>query len=243
MTRTLAVVPAYNEVEALPATLGALHRAHPDIDVVVVDDGSRDATAAVAAAGGATVLRLPYNLGIGGALRAGFRWAIDEGYTRAIQFDADGQHDPAGIASLLAALDAGADLVIGSRFAESTNTYEVGRIRRRAMGLLRLAVRLVSGQTFTDTSSGFRGFSHRMLVEFSRSYPIDYLESTEALLLAAAGGFRIMEVPVPMHQRQGGEASSRRFHLAYHYVRLLFVMAISVTRRHPVLPTAEEPAR
>lgn len=237
MTRSIAIIPAYNEAVALPATIAGLRSLHPDLDVVVVDDGSTDATAETAAAAGVTVLRLPFNLGVGGALRAGFRWAVDQGYDRAVQFDADGQHDPASVAALLDAVDAGADLAIGSRFADATITYDVGRVRRRAMGVLRLMVRLVAGHRFTDTSSGFRAFSRPMLVEFARNYPVDYLESTEALVMAATAGYHVVEIPVLMHERQGGTASSRRFRLVYHYVRLLFVVLVSVTRRPRPLPT------
>lgn len=229
----LVIVPALDEEAALPGTLAGLRAAQPDLDVVVVDDGSTDATAAVAAAGGAIVLSLPFNLGIGGALQTGFRYAVRNGYQRAVQFDADGQHDAASITALLEALDDGTDLVIGSRFAHRDHRYEVGRVRAGAMGLLRVAVRQLSGQRFTDTSSGFRGFSRNMLEEFAEHYPADYMESVEALLLASAAGFRVTEVPVVMHQRQEGNPSQRRLRLLYHYLRLLLVIAVSAPGRTP----------
>jgi len=134
--RTVAIIPAYNEAEALPGVLAALQAAHPTIDVVVVDDGSRDDTAGVARRPGVTVLRLPFNLGIGGALRMGFRYAVEQGYDRGFQFDADGQHDAHQVGRLLAELDAGADMVIGSRCA-GQGDYQVGRSRGLAMGFLR----------------------------------------------------------------------------------------------------------
>src|SRR5690606_12515917 len=115
----------------------------------------------------------PFNMGIGGALRTGFRYAVRRGYAQAVQFDGDGQHDPAEIAPLLEALDAGADMVVGSRFADRSQTYEVGLMRARAMGVLRLMVRQLSGQTFTDTSSGFRAFSRPVLELFARNYPYE----------------------------------------------------------------------
>lgn len=225
--RVLVIIPAFNEEAALPTTLAGLRAASADLDVVVVDDGSIDATARVAASAGVPVLRLPFNLGIGGALQTGFRYAVANGYQRAVQFDADGQHDPASISTLLGALDDGSDLVIGSRFAGRSERYEVGRVRAGAMGLLRLAVRQLSGQRFTDTSSGFRAFSRDMLEEFAERYPADYLESVEALLLASAAGFRVVEVPVVMHPRQEGSPSQRRLRLLYHYLRLLLVIAVS----------------
>ncbi len=199
--------------------------------MVVVDDGSTDATAEVARAGGAVVLSLPFNLGIGGALRTGFRYAVEQGYQRAVQLDADGQHDPAAISVLLAALD-DADLVIGSRFGGHAS-YEVGRTRRRAMRLLEFTLRVLSGRTFTDTSSGFRAFGRPVLEFFARTYPSEYMESVEALLAATYEGFRIVEVPIQMHERAGGTPSNIRIKLAYHYVRLMVSLVTNASRRRP----------
>jgi glycosyltransferase involved in cell wall biosynthesis len=231
--RTLIIVPAYNEQDALPEVLGGLAALGEPHDVVVVDDGSTDATASVAALEGVAVLRLPFNLGIGGALRCGFRYAVRHGYERAVQFDGDGQHDPAAIADLLAGLDAGADMVIGSRFADSSHSYEVSRMRAGAMGVLRFVVRQLSGQRFTDTSTGFRAFDLDVLEFFAREYPADYMESVEALVLALAAGFRVDEVPVRMSARAAGQPSNRRLKLLYHYIRLLLVITVSAGRRVP----------
>ncbi len=229
----LVVIPAYNEQDALPAVLAELRRSHPEADVVVVDDGSHDRTLEVAQAGGAAALRLPYNLGIGGALRAGFRYAAQHGYRRAVQFDADGQHDPDEIDTLLAPLDEGADLVIGSRFAEGRTDYEVGRVRRRAMRLLGRAVRILSGQEFTDTSSGFRAFGPSALELFAADYPAEYMESVEALVMACTSGLHVVEVPVRMRVRAGGQPSTRNVRLVYHYSRLLLVMLLTSRRARP----------
>ena len=124
--RTLVIIPAYNEQEALPPTVQELRSHQPDLDVVVISDGSTDRTAEVARSLGVRVLELPFNLGIGGALRTGFLFAVRNDYDAAVQFDADGQHDPAHVKTLLDALDGGADMVIGSRFAESSARYDVG---------------------------------------------------------------------------------------------------------------------
>lgn len=202
-----------------------------DFDVVVVDDGSVDATADIARRGGATVLTLPFNLGIGGALRCGFRYAVDTGYARAVQFDADGQHDPDALAVLLQPLDDGADLVIGSRFAEGSAPYEVSWARGRAMGMLRWVVQLLSRRTITDTSSGFRAFSAPMLEYFAKTYPSEYMESVEALLLALNGGFDVVEVPVAMHSRTAGDASTLRLRLVYHYLRVMLILVVTAHRR------------
>jgi glycosyltransferase involved in cell wall biosynthesis len=233
-SRTLAIVPAYNEEATLPAVLAELAASAPGLDVVVVSDGSMDSTVDVARASGVSVVELPYNLGIGGALQTGFRFASRHGYDRAVQFDADGQHDPQAIHFLLEGLDQGADLVIGSRFTSEDSTYPVGRTRRGAMSMIRIGVRLLSGRTFTDTSSGFRAFSRPLISYFSDIYPVDYMDSVEALLLALRAGFNVVEVPVSMRERKAGQASTRRLRLAYHFVRLAVVMALSPARHRAV---------
>lgn len=229
--RTVVLIPAFNEAVALPAVLADLHARAPELDVLVIDDGSSDGTAEVARRSGATVLSLPFNLGIGGALRLGFRWAAEHDYDAGVQLDADGQHDVHAIAAILAALDDGADMAIGNRFGDGSDDYAVGRTRSLAMGLLRGAVRLLTGRHFHDTSSGFRAFSKPVLQQFARRYPIEYLESVESLVLALDAGFDVREVDVTMHQRQGGEASSRQWKLAYHYLRLLIVLGATAGRR------------
>jgi len=238
--RTLVIIPAKDEEAALPGVLRDLHAHAPGLDVVVIDDGSTDGTAAAAKEAGAVVLSLPFNLGIGGALRTGFRYARRQGYERGVQFDADGQHDSSQIAALLAALDDGADMAIGNRFGGQSHSYQVSRVRAQAMGLMRFVVRQFSGKRFTDTSSGFRAFNRDMLEFFARDYPADYMESVEALLLASAAGFRVDEVPVRMHNREQGEPSTRRFKLMYHYIRLLLVITVSASRRKSMARAAAQ---
>lgn len=235
--RTLIIIPAFNEEAALPAVLADLRASVPDFDVLVVDDGSSDGTVAVAEAGGAMVARLPYNLGIGGALRTGFLFANRSGYDRAVQFDADGQHQAREICHLVAALDAGADMAIGGRFAREEISYRVGRVRGGAMRLLRLGVMALAGKRYSDTSSGFRAFSAPVLDLFARTYPAEYMDSVEALLLACYAGFDVVEVPTEMRQRQAGAASNRNLKLIYHYFRLLIVMVTTAPRRRRPRPT------
>ena len=225
--RTLVILPAFNEEEALGGVLRELARECPELDVLVVDDGSSDATSDVARAHGVPVAVLPFNLGVGGALQTGFRYAVTHGYARAIQFDADGQHDPSQVPALVAALDDGADLVIGSRFAapEAGSEYDVGRMRGGAMGLLRVAVRLLSGRRFSDTSSGFRAFSAPLLSFYAADYPNEFLGDTvEALLLACQAGFNVVEVPVSMRVRAAGTPSTKNVRLVYHYLRVLLAL-------------------
>jgi glycosyltransferase involved in cell wall biosynthesis len=246
--RALVVIPAYNEEQSLPAVLKELAEQTPEYDVLVVSDGSVDRTAEVARAAGVFVAELPFNLGIGGALRTGFQFAVTGDYQCAVQFDGDGQHDPLAVGRLLAPLDDGADMVIGSRFAEGgAVTYDVSRVRRAAMHLLRRLVRLLVGQDFTDTSSGFRAFSRPMLEYFAMTYPVEYMDSVEALVMACNAGFRVEEIPVNMRGRTGGAPSTRRLRLVYYYVRLLVVLLVSATsrgqrsRRHDTRHAPPEP--
>jgi len=201
--------------------------------VVVVDDGSTDATSDLARAAGATVLPLPFNLGVGGAIRTGIHYAVDNGYRYVLQLDGDGQHEPTEAKRLLEALDHDqADLVIGSRFASG---YEVSRHRRAAMRVLSWVVSRRLRTRVTDTTSGFRAMGPRALELFAREYPLDYLSDTvEALLLAADAGLRVIEVDVVMHTRQGGRPSANRMSSAFHLSRLLLVIVLhSLRRRTP----------
>ncbi len=229
---TLVVVPAYQEEQALPGTLKELHDVVPELDVLVVDDGSRDATAKVAAAAtDVTVARLPFNLGVGAAVRTGLRYAVDNGYQRVVVVDADGQHDPATIATLLGALDDGADMVIGSRFAGGSS-FDVGRARGRAMKSLHRVVRWQTGQSFTDTTSGFRAFDAPVVAMLARDYPVEYLADTvEVLLMVCRAGYKVVEVPVAMRTRAGGQPSARHLQLAYNYLRLMIGIVASASRK------------
>jgi glycosyltransferase involved in cell wall biosynthesis len=230
--RTLVIIPAYNEEESLPGVLKELTEQLPDDDVLVVSDGSTDRTAEVAREAGVYLAVLPFNIGIGGALRTGFAFAVRHGYERAVQFDADGQHDPVAVGLLLDSLDTGADMAIGSRFAEGgAVTYDVSRMRRRAMRFLQWLVRMLVRQRFTDTSSGFRAFSRPMLDFFAVTYPVEYMDSVEALVLACNAGFRVEEVAVNMRGRTGGAPSTKRLKLVYYYVRLVVVLLVSTTSR------------
>jgi len=236
--RTLVVVPAYQEEQALPGTLKELRDVVPELDVLVVDDGSRDATAKVAAAAtDVTVARLPFNLGVGAAVRTGLRYAVDNGYHRVVVVDADGQHDPATISTLLRALDEGADMVIGSRFRDGSS-FAVGRTRGRAMKSLHRVVRWQTGQSFTDTTSGFRAFDAPVVAMLARDYPVEYLADTvEVLLMVCRAGYKVVEVPVAMRTRAGGQPSTRHLQLAYNYLRLMIGILASASRKAIPPPT------
>ncbi len=229
---TIIVIPAFNEEDSLPAVLAELEAVVPDFDVVVVDDGSTDSTSSVASDYGVACVTLAFNLGIGGALRAGYRFADEAGYSRAVQFDADGQHRADQILPLIRALDGEADMAVGTRFG-GVGDYEVGLGRGLAMKSLRLGVRLLCGRWFSDTSSGFRAVDHDLLHVFATEYPVDYMDSVETLVAASRAGYIITEVPVRMGERAGGVPSQRRLRLVYHYARLVVALVGSSRRAFP----------
>ena len=232
MTRILIIMPALNEEESLPATLKELREVVDDPDILVIDDGSTDATAEVASRAGAVSAQLPFTLGVGGAVRVGLHYAQRNGYDRAVVIDADGQHDPAGITALLEALDHGADMAVGSRFTAGTDDYPVGRTRRQAMRFLGAIVRALTGQRFSDVTSGFRAFDRPVIELLAREYPVEYLADTvEALLIVRYAGFRVDEVPIRMRPRAAGVPSTRRVNLVINYLRLLIGILGSASRR------------
>ena len=201
---TLVVVPALDEAESIAEVVERVHRLR--YPVLVVDDGSSDETSLRAATAGAETIRLPVNLGVGAAMRAGFRYAVDHGYRRVIQVDGDLQHPPEGIPVLVAAADAGVDLVIGSRFAAG---YRTESHRRLAMRVLSRWLSRRVGVELDDVTSGFRVISEPLLSVFARDYPSEYLGDTvEAILQAQAAGATIRQVPVPIVPRTAGRATS-----------------------------------
>ncbi len=239
----LVIVPAWNEQEALPGVLAELRSALPDADVLVVDDGSTDATAAVARRGGVMVLDLPLNLGVGGAMRAGYRFAAREGYTAAVQVDADGQHDPVDVARLVDALAAeGADVVIGARFA-GVGSYEVRGPRKWAMGVLSVTLSRIAGTRLTDTTSGFRASNRRAIELFAAEYPAEYLGDTvESLVIACRAGLRVRQVAVEMRPRAGGTPSHSPVKAAIFLGRALLALVIALSRPLSTAPAATAPA-
>jgi hypothetical protein len=208
----------------------------PQCDVCVIDDGSVDATAATATSLGWSVLRLPMNLGIGGAVQAGYLWAWERGYDVAVQIDGDGQHDPAHLDALVAPIASGkADLVIGSRFL-SEGGYEGGfrstALRRAGIGYLAWFLRLRCGTRVTDPTSGFRAANHEAIGLFARHYPSDYPEP-EAVALAKRAGLRIAEVPVRMNERVHGVSSITAARTLYYLVKVSLALLLLPPRSEP----------
>jgi glycosyltransferase involved in cell wall biosynthesis len=229
--RTLAIVPALNEAEQIAKVIAELRAVEPDVEVVVVDDGSTDATAAEARRAGAHVIRLPFNLGIGGAVQTGFKYAVEHGFEIAFQLDADGQHDPGELDALIAPVARGeADIVIGSRFL-GLGQYAAPRGRRLAMALFARVVSIIVRQPLSDTSSSFRAMNRRALRLFAHEYPHGYLETVEATVMASKYGLRLKEVPVHMRQRMFGRSSLTIPLASFYAFKVIVAMFISLFRR------------
>ena len=234
-SRTLVVVPALNEEDSVGAVVEAVRAAVPDADCIVVDDGSSDATGLRARAAGADVLELPFNLGVGGAMRAGFRYAREHGHDVVVQVDADGQHDPRYIPELVSALD-GNDILIGARFA-GVDGYGARGPRRWAMRVLAIAVSQVAGRPLTDVTSGFKVTGPRAVRLFSEVYPAEYLGDTvEALVIAARAGLRIDQHPVAMLPRQAGEPSHGVIRSTVYLLRACVAFTLAMMRPSVVVP-------
>jgi len=219
------VVPALNESGSIGRVIDDVGRELRSSHVVVIDDGSTDDTARIAARAGAAVVSLPVNLGIGGAVQAGYRYALRYGFKVVIQVDGDGQHDPSEAQSLLEPVAAGkADMVVGSRWL-GRGDYVAPPGRRVGMRVLAAMVRWRTGQRFTDTTSGFRALGPRAVELFARSYPADFPE-VESIVLAARNGLRILEVPVRMTERRHGRSSITGSRSVYYMARVVLALLV-----------------
>jgi glycosyltransferase involved in cell wall biosynthesis len=235
--RPLVVVPAHNEEESLPVTLAELAREAPGIDVVVVDDGSRDRTRHVAREAGAKVIVLPINLGVGGALQTGIRFGLERGYDAVVQFDADGQHDPRDLPRVLApVLEGRADLSIGSRFVTADGAYHAPLSRRAGMVLFSSLTSLAVGRRLSDTTSGFRAYGRRVMWLCLDYFPQDFPDAP-LLIWLARNGVRWTEVPVTMRPRSGGTSFYTFTRKAYYPYKTLLASLLACWRA----PRKEEP--
>lgn len=228
--RVLTILPAWNEAESIAAVIKELQQEMPGMDVLVVDDCSRDATAATARSAGAKVLRLPYNLGVGGARRLGYRYAVEHHYDIAVQMDADGQHDPRYIHDMVEAL-AEADLVIGARFA-GEGVYKVRGPRQWAMRLLSRALSMIAKTKLTDTTSGFRACRGELINFYARNFPVEYLGDTvDTIVQAKRSGYVIKQIPVSMRPRQGGTPSASPVKSMIYLFRSGLALLLALVRR------------
>ena len=239
MNRNLAIVPAYDEAEAIATTIASIGRWAPEFDIVVVDDGSSDGTGELAAAAGAKVLRMPYNLGIGGAMQAGYVYAEENGYEVAVQVDGDGQHDARQIKDLLDCLQAnpGVNMVTGSRFLETDGDgYRSSAARRLGIRIFARVLSAITRQKVTDPTSGFRLTDRRGIELFANDYPIDYPE-VEAIVLMHTHRLRSCEIPVVMSPRLTGESAISTPQSVYYMVKVLLAVFVALFRKRPVRET------
>jgi glycosyltransferase involved in cell wall biosynthesis len=228
----IAILPAFNEEQAIGRVIDEIRAFDPGLKILVVDDGSIDRTSAVAGGRGVEVLHLPFNLGIGGAMQTGFLYALENDFEIAVQIDGDGQHDPGQLDLLFAPILAGeADLVVGSRFAQGH--HPAGRSRRAGMRFLAALVSLLARKKVTDTTSGFRALNRRAITLFAADYPYDYPE-VEAVLMATRHRLRLVEVPVKMRRRETGRSSITAARSFYYMTKVILALVMGLFRRHVV---------
>jgi glycosyltransferase involved in cell wall biosynthesis len=228
--KTLIIIPAYNEEESLPGVIRDLRENIRFADILVVNDGSRDATARTAQEMDVAVLSLPFNLGIGGAMQAGYLYAREGGYDVAVQFDGDGQHLAKEIEKLLRPVQEGrADLVVGSRFLNQ-GKYNATAFRKIGIWIFSSVLSRILGMPVTDSTSGFRAANRRVIEFFSRTYPDDYPE-VEALVLLHKKKLRISEVPVSMRERTRGRSSITPIRSVYYMIKVLLAIFIDLLKK------------
>lgn len=224
--KTLIIIPAFNEADNLPHVLPLVRRAAPAVDILVIDDHSADATGRVARRHGAQVIRLPNNLGYGGAVQTGFRYGAQRGYDFGVMMDADGQHDPTCIPALLQPVrDGVCDVAVGSRFTGDM-TYQASWVRRLGMRFFAGIASALTGQPVTDATSGFQAMNGEVMAFFAEeNYPSDYPDADTLIMLHYAG-FRVQEVPVTMHERISGKSMHSSFKALYYIVKMTLSIAI-----------------
>jgi glycosyltransferase involved in cell wall biosynthesis len=228
--RCIAVVPALNEEKNIGRVLDELRAFDPTLEVVVVSDGSVDATGDVAAAHGAHVIRLPFNLGIGGAVQTGFRYAWESGFDLVVRCDGDGQHDPFELPKVLAPVLAGdADIAVGSRFTGAAG-YRSSATRRVGIRILAAVVSVIARQRVTDTTSGFQAMNRKALGLFAADYPHDYPE-VESIVMTVKHRLRLLEVPVAMREREHGTSSITAIRSVYYMAKVLLAVFVGLFRR------------
>jgi len=232
--KTLVIIPAYNEEGSVGKVIEEVKQYLPGADALVVNDGSSDHTPEKAGGSGAIVLNLPFNLGIGGAMQAGYQYAFEQGYDIAIQVDADGQHDPKEIGKLLKALEEKkVDMAIGSRFIGGIG-YRSSMMRRVGITIFSKVISIIVRQKITDPTSGFRAASRRAIQLFASEYPQDYPEP-EVLVLLHQCHLKIGEVPVGMNERSAGASSITKTKSIYYMVKVLLAIFVDYFKKPPLL--------
>ncbi len=226
----LIIVPAFNESGNVSRTIADIKKQSLPLDILVIDDGSTDTTAEEASAAGVKVVSLPFNLGIGGAVQTGFKYALQHKYDIAIQMDGDGQHDANYLTKILnPLLENKADMVIGSRFIEDNGGFKSSFTRRLGIGFFVQLINTLTGLNITDPTSGFRAHNRRMIAIFARNYPCDFPEP-EAIVMAKRLGANIFETSVIMRKREDGQSSIRQLKSLYYMVKVTFAICLHMMR-------------
>jgi glycosyltransferase involved in cell wall biosynthesis len=236
--RRVAIVPAFNEEGCIADVIAEIRAFDPGLEVVVIDDGSVDGTARAARAAGAHVLKLPFNLGIGGAVQTGFRYAHENGFDLAVRVDGDGQHDPAHLGAVIEpVLRNEVDIAVGSRYLAASGGYRSSVSRRIGIRILASTVSMLTRQRITDPTSGFQALNGKAIRLFAADYPHDYPE-VEGLVMLIRHRLRFCEVPVAMRPRAAGQSSIRALSSVYYMVKVLLALFVGAFRRN-VVPLEE----
>ena len=228
--KVLIIVPAFNEGRNIQGTVVEILAQSMPVEVLVVNDGSLDNTAEIAERAGAKVVNLPFNLGIGGAVQTGYRYAFDNNFDIAIQVDGDGQHDPAYLVGLVGPILQGrSDMCVGSRFLESKAGFRSSFLRRIGIRFFYFLIRLLTGLTVTDPTSGFRACGRKLIELYARYYPLDFPEP-EAIVVARRMGAKIIELPVVMRARKGGKSSIGTRKSMYYMIKVTLAILLHMIK-------------
>lgn len=231
--KKLIIIPAYNESENIENTVKDIQEKAPDFDYVIINDCSGDNTRQICEANGFNIVNLPVNLGIGGAVQTGYKYACRYGYDIAVQVDGDGQHDPAFLNEMAETLiKEDADMLIGSRFLEKEG-FQSSKIRRVGISYFTWLIKLLTGKKITDPTSGLRMINRKLIEIFAESYPRDYPEP-ESVVHVIRLKKKVVEIPVVMRERQGGSSSIRFFSSIYYMIKVTIAILTEKMRRHDI---------
>lgn len=231
--KTLVIIPAYNEEKSIKNTIENLKKSNSSVDYVIINDCSKDSTKSICQENHYNVVNLPVNLGIGGAVQTGYKFAYENNYDIAVQMDADGQHDPKYLNDIIKEIEEGNDLVIGSRFIKKEG-FQSTWIRRLGINLYSKLIKIFTKKEIKDTTSGYRAVGRKIIKMFSENYPIDYPEpETDALI--AKNGFKVKEIPMEMKERDGGKSSITPLKSIYYAVKVgLAVLLVCIIKEREV---------
>ncbi|MBQ2409207.1 MAG: glycosyltransferase family 2 protein [Bacilli bacterium] len=230
--KVLLIIPAYNEEENILKTCNNIKKENKELDFIVINDGSKDKTLEILKKNDLPHINLIHNLGIGGAVQTGYKYALEHDYDIAIQFDGDGQHDVRYVKKLIKPiLDGEADFTIGSRFVEELSKFKSSKARRIGINIISFFIKLFTGKKIYDTTSGFRAVNKDIIKFFAMYYPIEYPEPVSTTELLKQGK-RVKEVSVEMNEREGGVSSIRAWKNAYYMINVILSIVIVSIRRY-----------